>query len=474
MAKMKQLFIPILFSICLLSACSKEFQGINNDPNNPTDAPASAMLTGVLVANMNLQEGELARAAGMWTGYFKGQQQQYLNYYQYTMRATNFDATWQNVYSGAYKNIKILKQKALALNNLRMVGVSQVIEANVMATAADLWGDIPYKEACDENFPNPTYDAQLDVYKRVQLVLDSAIVNLGSTSFVDFAAQDIHFAGNMTKWIQTANTLKARYYLHVRDYANAVKYALLGINTAANNWMAPHNALGKGAYNQYYQFFASDRPAWMDANGVFFVGLVNAAAPTTYRGNTKTIEKSRMAYLCTGTTNLNYTTNGFFGQTSPFPLATYAENLLILAEADTRLNGFAAGLTRLNAFRAYMTTGGYIGATYLTAGNYKYDPYVIADFDPGGIENPVAKAVTPVEALLREILEERYITFIGTFEGFNDMRRTFKETAIKMPIPVNFGSSIPQRMLYPQVEVDRNTSMPTAYPTLFTPTPVNQ
>lgn len=458
----------------LFTSCSDVFEGVNNDPNNPTDAPASAIFTGVLVANMNIQEGELARVAGMWSGYFKGQQQQYLNYYQYNMRATNFDATWQNIYSGAYKNIKLLKQKAKAVNNLRMIGVAQVIEANLLATAADLWGDVPYTQASDDKFPNPTYDPQAEVYNRVQSVLDSAIINLNSTSFVDFSAQDIHFAGNMTKWIQTANTLKARYYLHVRDYTNALKFGALGINNATNNWLAPHNALGKGAYNQYYQFFAQDRPSWMDASGTFFVGLMNSASTATYRGNAKTIEKSRMSYLCTGTTNLNYTTNGFFGQISAFPLATYAENLLIMAEADTRLNGINAGLTRLNAFRSYMSTGGYINSTYLTTGNFKYDPYVAADFTSGGIENPVSKAVTPTEALLREILEERYITLIGTFEGFNDMRRTFKESNIKVPIPVNFGSNLPQRMLYPQVEVDRNTSMPTNYPDLFTPTPINK
>ncbi len=85
--------------------------------------------------------------------------------------------------------------------------------------------------------------------------------------------------------------------------------------------------------------------------------------------------------------NPNYSTNGFYFQTVAFPLATFAENLLILAEADTRVNGFAAGLTRLNAFRTYMSTGGYIGSTYLTAGNYKYDAYVAADFAAAGIEN---------------------------------------------------------------------------------------
>ncbi|OQP53528.1 hypothetical protein [Niastella populi] len=34
-----------------------------------------------------------------------------------------------------------------------------------------------------------------------------------------------------------------------------------------------------------------------------------------------------------------------------------------------------------------MKTGGYLGSTYLTAGNYKYNTFVAADFAAAGIEN---------------------------------------------------------------------------------------
>lgn len=454
-------------------SCKKAVDGINNDPNNPTDAPAINMLTGVQVGNMNIQEGECARIAGMWSGYFTGLQQQYQNWYQYTITARNFDDSWQRTYSGTYKNIKILKEKAWAVNNIRLVGVAQVIEANIIGTATDLWGDVPYEQASDDDYPNPVFDAQNTVYQRIQSLLDSAIVNLNSSAFENFATQDIHFAGNMTKWIQTANTLKARYYLHTKEYAKAISSGLLGINTAANNFMAPHSTTGQGAFNLYWQFFSQARPGWMDASQSYAVKLVNPAN-SLYRGNAKTIERSRLAFVFTGTTNLNYTTNGFFGQAAPFPLATYGENLLILAEADARLNGFNAGLARLNTFRAYMATGGYIGATYLTAGNYKYDPLVDADFDAGGIENPASNTIPKDRALLREIAEERYITFIGSIEGFNDQRRHFKENDIRVKVPVNIGTQFPQRFLYPQVEVDRNASVPSPIPALFTPTPINQ
>ncbi len=467
--------MPFLLIVTGLAICSckKAVEGYNIDPNNPSDADAITMLTGIEVGNMSVQEGEPARIAGMWCGYFAGQQQQYQAFYQYLIIARNYDDSWQRFFSGILKNDRLMKQKASEVNNRRLVGVAQVIEANLMGTATDLWGDIPFRQASSESYPNPAYDPQAQVYGYIQALLDSAIQNLASTAFVDFTAQDIHFGGNMTKWTQAAYTLKARYYLHTKQYALALVAAQSGISTAANNWVAPHSNAAKGTYNLYYQFFAQDRPTWLDANGAYASSLVNPAG-SKYRGNAKTIERSRFNFLYSSATNPNYTTNGFYSQTASFPLATYAENLLILAEADLRVNGLTAGLTRLNNFRSYMAGGGYIGATYLTAGNYKYDPYTAADFAAGGMENTGATPIPDDRALLREILEERYVTFIGQIEGFNDMRRVFRETDVRVPVTPNTGTQLPQRFLYPQVEIDLNTSTPKPIPSLYSPTPVNQ
>ncbi len=87
---------------------------------------------------------------------------------------------------------------------------------------------------------------------------------------------------------------------------------------------------------------------------------------------------------------------------------------------------------------------------------------------------PAASSLTADQALLREILEERYVSFFGQIEGFNDMRRTQTETLVKVPVLPNAGAQLPQRFLYPQSEVDRNTATPSPIPGLFVKTPVNQ
>ena len=101
----------------------------------------------------------------------------------------------------------------------------------------------------------------------------------------------------------------------------------------------------------------------------------------------------------------------------------------------------------------------------------KYNPYIQSDFESGGIEN--LDNITKEDALLREILEERYITFYGQIEGFNDVRRTRKELhGIKL-MP-NSGDKLPERFLYPQSEIDANPNTPSPIPGFFEPTRINK
>ena len=147
----------------------------------------------------------------------------------------------------------------------------------------------------------------------------------------------------------------------------------------------------------------------------------------------------------------------------------YQENLLILAEAGFRTQGFQVGLDALNDFRSFMNGGGYMANVDMA--NVNYAPYDTSDFASGGIENP--DGISQENALLREILEERYVTFFGLIEPFNDMRRTQDETQVRVPVQPNVGNELPQRFLYPQTEIDRNENTPSPIPNFFDPTDIN-
>ncbi len=455
----------------LLAGCKSLVEDLNVDPNNPQTATAITMLTGTELANIIVQEGETARRSGIWNGYFQGQLFNYQSHQQYSVGANDFNDPWSLAFAATLKNARLMRQKALEVNNRRLAGVAQVLEANAAGTATALWGDIPFREAYNPSFPNPRFDPQPQVYGDLQTLLDSAIVNLNSTAFLDFAGQDIQFQGNVVKWRQVAYTLKARYYLHSKQYAQALAAAQNGVNAAANSLLALHLDNANGS-NLYHQFLVEERVDYLTV-GPFAVSLINPTG-TRYRGHAKTIERARYNFLYSNATTLNTGADGVFARLTPFPLVSYQENLLILAECDARVNGFAAGLARLNGYRVFLAAGGYLPARFVVAANLRYDPFVAADFAAGGLENPAPASLAPERALLREIVQERYVTFFGQNEGFNDTRRTQKEPDIRVPLAPNVGTQLPQRFLYPQTEVDRNSSTPGPIPGLYAPTPVNR
>ena len=109
----------------------------------------------------------------------------------------------------------------------------------------------------------------------------------------------------------------------------------------------------------------------------------------------------------------------------------------------------------------------------------KYDAYTAADFATDGIV--MNGAADANEALLKEILTEKCLSLIGQIEPFNDQRRaktlagTSNLSMSVIGVTPKRGDVLPQRFLYPQIEITTNPNTPVQTVTdLFAPTPVNK
>jgi hypothetical protein len=156
-----------------------------------------------------------------------------------------------------------------------------------------------------------------------------------------------------------------------------------------------------------------------------------SSANTNYRGNAKTDESNRLPYYFTtdGYSALDPNwVDGAFASNANFPIVSYVENQLILAESYWRTSDFVKALNHLNNARKYndSTFGG-------------FDPYIATDFANNN-------------ALLKEIMVEKYISLYGQIEAYSDVRRTNNLIGVKP----NTGSNVPQRFLYPQAEINTN------------------
>lgn len=178
-----------------------------------------------------------------------------------------------------------------------------------------------------------------------------------------------------------------------------------------------------------------------------------------YRGNTKTDESKRFSYyVAENGLSLN-TTDGFAAQKESFPVISFEEVQLIIAESSL-LNASGDEATALAALNK-------VRANNAIKFNSQYDAYSMTDFETGGILN---KNLNEKDALRLEILLEKYCSVIG-LPTYQDVLRT--KNLIGVPIKSDDTEIIPQRFLYPLTESSSNSNFPGLIDQ-FVPTKINQ
>ena len=470
-------YIKCLFlAMCVLAlSCESLVDGINEDPNKITadDLEPQLFLTGALLANTIAQAGHLNRISGMYSGQLTGFTSLYSNIYGYSLSGAESVSSWSRIYVGTLPNVRQIVERAG--NDRLLSGIAKVVEAHAIGTAASLFGDIPYSEAVNAEISDPAFDGQLAVLSDMQNLLDDAIADLSGAASRPLS-EDIHFNGDAEKWLATAYTLKARYYMYTRDYGNAYSAAQNGISSADGTMSyIPRGDANRadGDKNLFWTILEGSRAGDIGTGDSYLIQLLTAESGV-YRGNVKTDETARLGYYIIDAAggSLN---SGVIEQFEPQPLVSFGENTLILAEAGGRTQGFDTGLRHLNEHRAYLRAGGRLNANFIDQ-PFMYEDYVMADFEAGGMEN--ADNIDMTRALLREIVEERYVEGFGMYMPYDDARRirnSSGDSDLVVPFPFNTGTATahPERMPYSFDELNTNENAPEE-PGIFIKTPVNQ
>jgi hypothetical protein len=385
-----------------------------NDPNRPTAATNTQLFVGIQSNLWAELTSDMARVTELWAQQFEGGLQQYVDYYNYGISDNTTNGFHSALYlGGGLVDIRRLEEGATAANDKLFLGIAQVQEALLMGTGADLFGDLVYSQALT-NTANPPLDQQLDIYDALQTLLSQAITNIATTgaSSVGPADADLAYGGDPAKWTRLAHTLKARLYLHTAEvrptaYASALTEARLGIVSAADNFVAPFSG-NANEQNFWYQFDVVQRPGYLLPDP-FFVNLLQS------RSDPRITD-----FFNPGLTDIS---DERLAPDYPQPLVTANENLLIWAEAAYRTGNEVEALQQLNAERALWGLG------------------------------PVAAAG---QALLNEILTEKYIALFQSIEPWNDYKRTCTPNLA----PVDPSRKIPARLYYDASEQQTNTSIP--------------
>ena len=429
------------FATLFATGCTDFLSGekLEKNPTLPSTATADQLLIGVATAQAVEQEGALARIATMWTQQFAGTDRQYIAIDQYAVTEDDITGEFNAAYAGG--GLIDLRQIQAATSGPYR-GVARVWEALIIGTHASVWGDIPYSEAASD-VQDPALDDQAAVYARVQAVLDSAITDLQAAGAPPSASADLIYGGNVTKWLQAAHTLKARYYMHWTDPqvsaalattacgGNCAQKALAatanGISTSANNFVFPHDAQA-GQENVWYQFMFVQRDSYIRAGKYLVDRLTARGDPRLTQwfepGDTTIIigaapAEPQKAYHAVLNQGQGLRGHRAFDQ----PIITAAENTLLRAEAQYRTGDQAAALLTLNNYRTSIGLGSLVAAG---------------------------------PALLNAILEELYLAYFQNIEAWTLYRRSCYPNIT----PSSGASEVAARLLYGVDERNANKNVP--------------
>lgn len=461
--------------------------GVDRDPNNPTALQRAAPLyVSIQAAGPVQRQGQLARFAAEYTQQVAGIDRQQADFDLYGGTQADTDFYFGAIYGtsnvitggGGLLDIHKLQQIALAAGDSLYVGIGKVYEAMYMGFAADLFGDIPYRQAADSTNTVPAFDPQLQIYADLQAQLDSAIniylpaagpSNLGpSTDAADvveliYAGRDA--AGLRAVYTAVAHSLKARLYMHTAEvdpsaYALALAQVPLGITTPADDflWYHDQSSFGRNIWWQFNESRAGDL-----GPGAALIEILKR------RIAAGTEDALRLGFYFTPATS------GFFGFRPG--ATTMATNGVIYNGAgdpgDASYSGFAPSFdgsdagasgfripeitfaeTQLIAAEAAVATGG-SGQTFLDAAraNRTYGTQIFGPA-PGALP-----------ATLENVMEEKYITLFLNPEVWNDYKRTCLPALAPAPTSTSAGSPpratpIPGRLPYGQSEQNANPNVP--------------
>lgn len=220
--KLKPGIVAVCLSLLFSSCETVDFGDTNDNPNGPTAAVTSQLLTQAQksVVSVITDDKGILYMQQLTEGQYPGDS-----------RYNTLNSSYNGWYTGPIQNLNEIiklntdedtKGTAEAFgNNNNQIAVSRVLRAYFLQYITDRWGALPWSEAFQGiDFPQPKFDSQEELYNYMFAEVDAAIALMdnGSTG----PQGDVILNGDMDKWKSFANTLKMTMALRISDANSAL------------------------------------------------------------------------------------------------------------------------------------------------------------------------------------------------------------------------------------------------------------
>jgi len=455
------------------SACDSGLTEVNQNPNSPENVPVNNLLLGG-VRDVAQNGGERG-AFGKWIMLYHAEnwaqhiaQPVYNDEDQYTPRAGIPDLIWDEMYF-ALTDLAETKTLADALGDDNIWAIAEIMTVYGFMVLTDYFDAIPYSEALrlSEEINFPAYDDQSAIYPDLIARLIAAAARIDNAAVITFADFDPVYQGDMAGWEMFANSLRLRLAMRMVNAAPGA--AQTAFEAAWASTIFASNA--DEATVDWQSAYPSANPTY---EGIVYAGrtgdfrmsesLIDRMAafndprlpiyadPAESDGQYRGLRNGLVPgdYVpATGANDYSWIGAYYLDPSTPSPLMSYAEVLLLGAEAaalgwntggQTAVALYAAGITASMA-GAGVASGAI--TTYLAQASVGYATGTYQGLDAIHVQKWIA-------------------LFLAGPEAYNDLRRTGFDwttngaTTGTDLVPAEnsvIGPVFPGRLTYPDDEI---------------------
>lgn len=509
----ERVFALALLTLPMISCSEDTMDEINKDKNHPLTVSAKFIMTDVMTSSaLNAVGGDFSLYASIYMEHEVGIDNQLYNA-EIRSGEPNLSGTYNNMWGALYSNIRDVKdviakcsEGGIEEGNDVTLGVAKALYAYNLAVLTDLFGDVPFSEACEYTeqgnplFMQPKIDKQEEIYAGIMKNLDEALVLLDGTdgaSIGSMGKQDLLYykltSGDINKekalWKKAVYGMKARYTMRLlAKSANPAEDMTKVLDYISKSFVSADEELkfdmydGDAQYNPLFAFMYSRMG--LGASQSLIDKMVKRNDPRVNqmyadwsdRGNVNEqitnpaeVKAAPNGDPVQGTTNY-YSSIVDWAVTAPTQLLSYHELLFIKAEILCRLNKKADAEVALN--EAIVSAFANMEVSLNAAINSGLNEDISGEVDLSSevAEEYFAKSIKPLFDAnpLKETMVQKYLAFYGasgeSLEAYNDYRRlvAMGDNFIELANPNN-ASKFPKRYTYGSSDVLANKNVSSAY-----------
>jgi hypothetical protein len=471
MKKYKFLILMIILGV----SCSKSFLDINESPNDPPTSTPKLVLPSGIASSAYVIGGWYQLLGGMWAQHWAQSPgaSQWTDWEDYSFRSDHYDDyQFGALYTGVLSDMEYIRNETHNTQDWTYYLIATCIQSYTYQVLADLYDKIPFTEALrgTENFA-PVWDDGSLVYDSLIIRLDFAMNKdftvrssdnpLATSS--EIGIEDLIFQGDIESWIQFANTLKLKLYLHQVYARPAIAQAGIETLLAENNFLLKDAKMTaftdqQNRRNPIYETGVDRLSGNIAASATLLDTLNKAGDPRLNRIYNPAVRSGLMVGIKNGHyredaatfPNILDLSTPNLGPVDPVYFFSEAECCFLLAEANLWFGSAAdAESFYVLGIQSSMTKFGATDnpALYGSGGVYEY---------PSGT----------FEENQRAIITQKWIASANSesLEAFFELNRTGYPDFLEIS-PTNVtGGKFPKRLIYPDSERKSNPNTPAQVP----------